>query len=119
VCYRGALKVFTETAPLDWAGTHMNLGNALQLRIDGERSDTLEESITSQRAALQVRSKQPTPIDWAKAQMNIGNVLRHHIRGDGSSNLEESTAYYNMALQVCLDERECVTGLGKGSTESR
>ena len=55
-----------DRAPLQWAATQNNLGNAL--RTLGEReSDTarLEEAVVAYRAALKERTRDRAPLDWA------------------------------------------------------
>jgi len=58
-----------DRVPLQWAGTNMNLGNAL--RTLGEReSDTahLEEAVAACRAALVELKRELMPLDWARAE---------------------------------------------------
>jgi tetratricopeptide (TPR) repeat protein len=75
--YRAALEEFTrERAPLDWATTQNNLGNAL--RTLGERESgtgRLEEALSAYRAALEERTRERVPLDWARTQNNLGTAL--------------------------------------------
>jgi tetratricopeptide (TPR) repeat protein len=64
-------------APLQWATTQNNLGNAL--RILGERESgtaRLEEAVSAHREALQERARAHVPLDWAFTQMNLALVYR-------------------------------------------
>ena len=76
--YREALKEYTrERAPLDWAATQMNLGNALA-RLGERESGTarLEEAVAAFREVVKEYTPARAPLDWAAAQMNLGNTLR-------------------------------------------
>ncbi len=64
--YRAALTGNTrERAPLDWAMTQNNLGNAL-LSLGERESGTaqLEEAVAAYRAALTERTRERVPLDW-------------------------------------------------------
>jgi tetratricopeptide (TPR) repeat protein len=72
------LKEFTrERAPLQWAATRTNLGNAL-LALGGRESGTalLEEAVTAFREALQENTRERVPLEWASAQNGLGTALR-------------------------------------------
>ena len=61
-----------ERAPLQWAATQNNLGNAL--RVLGERetgAGRLDEAVEACRAALEVYTREQMPLDWAMAQNNL------------------------------------------------
>jgi tetratricopeptide (TPR) repeat protein len=76
--YRDLLEEWTrERAPLGWATTQNNLGNALA-RL-GEReggTDKLEQAVAAYRAALEERTRERAPLDWAMTQVNLGNALQ-------------------------------------------
>lgn len=64
------------TAPIDWAKTQMNLGNALA--VLGERqvgTARLEEAVAAYRLALEEWTRERVPLDWARTQTNLGNAL--------------------------------------------
>ena len=90
-----------ERVPLDWAGTQMNLGNAL--RVLGERESgtaRLEEAVAAFRDALQELTRVRVPLDWATTQMNLGNALEVlGERESGTARLEEAVAAYRDALK--------------------
>jgi hypothetical protein len=71
--YREALEERTrERAPLDWATTQSNLGDAL--RTLGERESgtaRLEEAVGVDRAALEELTRERVPLDWAETQNNL------------------------------------------------
>jgi hypothetical protein len=61
-----------ERAPLDWATTQSNLGDAL--RTLGERESgtaRLEEAVGVDRAALEELTRERVPLDWAETQNNL------------------------------------------------
>src|SRR6516164_1104 len=76
--YREALKERTrERAPLDWATTQNNLGNALA-RLGERESGTarLEEAVAAYREALKERTRERVPLQWAGAQHNLERALK-------------------------------------------
>jgi tetratricopeptide (TPR) repeat protein len=61
---------------LDWAGTQMNLGNALKTLGERESGTArLEEAVVAYRASLEERRRDRVPFDWALTQMNLGAAL--------------------------------------------
>ncbi len=99
--YRGVLmEISQERAPLLWAMTQNNLGNAL-FALGERESETarLEEAIAAFRAALSERTQGRVPLDWAMTQNNLGNaLLRLGERGSGTARLEEAIAAFRAAL---------------------
>src|SRR6202050_606572 len=65
-----------ERAPLDWAMTQNNLGDALA-RLGERESDTarLEEAAAAFRDALKEHTRERAPLDWAMTQSNLGVAL--------------------------------------------
>jgi tetratricopeptide (TPR) repeat protein len=86
--YREALKERTrERAPLDWAMTQNNLGNALGNLGERESGTAkLEEAVATYREALQVRTRELVPLDWAISfgQHGIALMLLAGRRGDAA-----------------------------------
>ena len=96
-----ALTVRTrEALPRDWAEAQINLGNAYEQRILGDRGDNLEKAIDAYQAALTVRTREALPRDWAEAQINLGNAYEQRILGDRADNLEKAIGAYQAALTV-------------------
>ena len=63
-------------APLDWAATQNDLGNALWTLGERESGTArLEEAVAAYRAALEERTRERVPLDWAATQNNLGNAL--------------------------------------------
>jgi tetratricopeptide (TPR) repeat protein len=63
-------------APLDWATTQTNLGNAIQRLGERERgSERLEEAVAAYRDALKERIRERVPLDWAISLSNQGRAL--------------------------------------------
>jgi hypothetical protein len=84
--FRKVLSVFTrEEAPLDWATTQSNLGDALSLLGREAGSTRLGEAVAAYRAALEVQSPEQTPLDWAVTQNNLGAALLSHWRSTHAS----------------------------------
>ncbi|MCP4304285.1 MAG: tetratricopeptide repeat protein [bacterium] len=106
--YRAALVEMTrERAPLQWAATQMNLGNAL-LMIGDRQSGTvrLEEAVAAHRAALKIVTRERVPVHWATTQINLGNAfLALGERESGTARLEEAVAAYRAALKIVTRER--------------
>ena len=75
---RAALEELTrEHAPLDWAMTQSNLGDALAML--GEReggTERLEEAVYAYRAALEEIAPESAPFDSAATQSNLDRVLQ-------------------------------------------
>ncbi|PZR91435.1 MAG: hypothetical protein DLM68_03420 [Hyphomicrobiales bacterium] len=95
------------SAPLGWAMTQSNLGNAL--RVLGERESgtaRLEEAVAAHREALNENTRARVPLRWALAQMNLGNALATlGAREGGTGKLEEAVLAYREALKENTRER--------------
>ncbi|MCG9895505.1 MAG: tetratricopeptide repeat protein [Fimbriimonadaceae bacterium] len=91
-----------QTAPVNWAGTQMNLGMAL--RNLGEREDgtnCLEAAVEAFEQALTVFTPQSDPLNWGGTQMNLGAALfRLGERDDGTERLESAVVAFEEALKV-------------------
>jgi tetratricopeptide (TPR) repeat protein len=89
-------------APLRWAMSQMNLGNALAMLGERESGTArLEEAVSAYREALQELTRARVPLDWATTHMNLGNALsRLGERESGTARLEEAVAMTqnNLAL---------------------
>ena len=70
-----ALKERTrERAPLDWAATQNNLGNALVTLGERESGTArLEQAVAAFTEALKERTRERVPLYWAATQNNLGN----------------------------------------------
>ena len=86
--YREALKDFTRgRAPLDWAVTRSDLGNALAALGEREaRTATLEEAVAIYGEALNEFTRERAPLQWATIQNNLGDALAT-IRKEGEPNV--------------------------------
>ena len=100
--YRAALEERTrERVPLQWAGTQMNLGNALKTL--GERepgTGRLEEAVAAYRAALEERTHERVPLDWAATQMSLG--IAHRLLGERARD-RETLALARAEIQAAWD----------------
>jgi tetratricopeptide (TPR) repeat protein len=96
-----------ERVPLDWAGTHNNLGIALWSLGERESGTArLEEALAAFREALKERTRERVPLDWATIQNNLGIALsRLGERESGTAQLEEAVAAYREALKERTRER--------------
>ncbi len=109
-----------DRAPLDWAMTQTNLGNAL--KVLGERESgtaSLEAAVAAYRAALEEQPRDRVPLDWARVQTNLGNALEVlGERESGTASLEAAVAAFRAALEeqprdrVPLDWAMTQTNLG-------
>jgi tetratricopeptide (TPR) repeat protein len=96
-----------ERAPLDWAMTKNDLGNALELLGERESGSWhLEEAVAAYRAALEERTPERAPLDWAETQNNLGGALEAlGEREDGTRRLREAILAYRAALEERTRER--------------
>ena len=89
MAYREALKEYTqERAPLQWAGTQNNLGNAL-LRLGERESGTqrLAEAVAAYHDALEEWTEKAAPYWHNIAQENLdrANAMLAERRGTASA----------------------------------
>jgi hypothetical protein len=82
----------------------MNMGNAWQTRIKGDRADNLERAFACYTDALQVSTREAVPVDWANVQWALGLAFVERIHGDRADNLEHAILSYRCALQVFTPE---------------
>jgi tetratricopeptide (TPR) repeat protein len=96
-----------ERAPLEWATTQNDLGNALwTLGVRENGSARLEQAVAAYREALKERTRERVPLQWASTQNNLGNALAAlGVRETGNARLEQAVAAYRDALQVDTRER--------------
>ena len=57
-----------ERVPLDWAGTHNNLGNALSTLGGRESTARLEEAVAALSRRAEERTRDCVPLDWGATQ---------------------------------------------------
>jgi tetratricopeptide (TPR) repeat protein len=98
-------------APLDWAMTQNNLGNALSaLGARENGTSRLEEGVAAFRAALEEWTRERVPIEWAMTENNLGGALvTLGERENSTSRLEEAVAACRAALEERTREpRPCV-----------
>jgi hypothetical protein len=61
-----------EQAPLRWAKTQMNLGNALAMLGERETGTTrLEQALVAYQLALEASPREQAPLEWATTQNNL------------------------------------------------
>ena len=107
VCRSALGLVPRERAPLEWATTQNNLGNAL-LRFGERESGTarLEAAVVAYREALKEWTRERAPLDWAGSQNNLGLALSTlGERESGTAGLEEAVAAFRLALTELTRER--------------
>ena len=87
-------------APLEWAATQNNLGNALSTLGEREGGTVrLEAAVVAYRAALEERRRDRVPLQWAMTQNNLGDALaRLVMRGDAAA-LPLAIAAFEGALE--------------------
>ncbi|QIZ69298.1 CHAT domain-containing protein [Oxynema aestuarii] len=92
-------------APLEWATTQNNLGNAYSKLPTGDRGENLERAIACYEQALTVWTEDRAPLDWATTQNNLGTAYSDLPTGDRGENLERAIACYEQALTVRTADR--------------
>ncbi len=108
-CFQQALCFWTpETAPLNYATTQNNLGNAYADLPTGEREANLMQAIACFQQALRFQTPEAAPSDCRKTNRNLADL--YFKQQDWDSALA--------AYQAAMDAGECLyrTGL---STESK
>jgi len=104
-CYQQALRFWTpETAPLDYASTQNNLGNAYSLLPTGDRASNLTQAIECYQQALRFWTPETDPLRYAIAQTNLGNAYRDLPTGNRASNLTQAIRCYQQALRFRTPE---------------
>ncbi len=123
-CYQQALRFQTpETAPLDYAHTQNNLGNAYSHLLTGDRAANLEQAIHCYQQALRFQTPETAPLDYARIQNSLGSAYSHLPTGDRAANLEQAIHCYQQALRfrtpetAPLDYAQTQTNLGNVYTE--
>lgn len=98
VYYRKVLNVWTrQNAPLRWAMTQHNLGEALSRNNSTKASVWLEEAVTAYREALKEYTLEKTPLQWACTQNKLGDTLLElGKRESGTAQLEEAVTAYRV-----------------------
>ena len=100
-----ALRFYTpEAAPLDYAGTQINLGNAYAEFPGGDRSANLQQAIGCYTEALRFHTAEAAPFDYAGTQINLGNAYRQLPTGDRAANLQQAIGCYIEALRFYTAE---------------
>jgi tetratricopeptide (TPR) repeat protein len=128
-----ALKERTrERAPLDWAMTQNNLGNAL-LSLGEQETGTarLEAAVTAYQEALKEYTRDRVPLEWASTQNNLGVAharlgVAHSRLGEqeaSATQFEKAVTAFQNALQEWTRERVpldwAMTQNNLGNTQAR
>ena len=96
-------------APLDWAATQNNKGNALEATARAAWAGpaglaSLDAAIACYDQALLERRREVAPLNWAATQNNKGTALRDRAGrlggGEGLASLDAAIACYDQALSV-------------------
>jgi tetratricopeptide (TPR) repeat protein len=96
-----------ERAPLDWAMTQSELGNALASLGERESGTArLNEAVAAYREALKESTRERVPLDWARIRNNLGNALRLlGEREGGTARFNEAVEVFREALKEYTRER--------------
>jgi tetratricopeptide (TPR) repeat protein len=101
--YKAALSKFPRSkAPLAWALTQNNLGNAL-IKLGERESGTanLEAAVAAHRAALEILIRDLNPFIWAMVQSNLGSALVELGEMEsGTTDLDAAVTADRAALEV-------------------
>jgi tetratricopeptide (TPR) repeat protein len=106
--YGAALEHYTpERAPLDYATSQNNLGNAYcDLAEIEDREENLRLAIAAYEAALAYRMPERAPLDYAGTQNNLGTAYGNLAEiEDREGNLRLAIAAYEAALAYRTPER--------------
>ena len=98
--YQIVLEKSQKLVPKQWAATHNNLSTAYSVRIKGDHSENLEQSVQCCEQALNVFTFTSSPNEWAMTQNNLGSAYRQRVRGKSDNNLEKAIKAFHSALQV-------------------
>lgn len=79
---------------------NLNLAHAYLERIQGSRSQNVEQAIRHCEAALELLSPGVMPVEWADAQISLANALLERSEGDRSTNIEAAIKHYIPAMEV-------------------
>jgi CHAT domain-containing protein len=88
-----------ETAPLEWASTQNNLGNAYKNLPTGDRAENLQQAIGCYHDALSVRTPQLFPLDCLQTARNWGNSEF------GEGNWQQALTQYQTAIDAIEQSR--------------
>jgi tetratricopeptide (TPR) repeat protein len=94
------------SAPLDWAGVQIALGNAQVLRGERGVPGALEQAVVAFEAALTVKTREADVAGWADAQMGLGTALLRQGQLGQPGALERAVAAYEAALTVWTREAD-------------
>jgi CHAT domain-containing protein len=87
-----------EQYPEFWASLQINIGNAYNERINGEKFENLERAIDYYQQALLELTQNSYPALWAATQNNLGVAYKNRIVGAKAVNLEQALKCYQYAL---------------------
>lgn len=105
-----AVSILTQVAqPLEWANTHVRLGEVYSLAAnyansqmgDDSRDNMLEQALGHIQMACQVYTPENAPEDWAEAQRIQGEIYFARSKGDRNENLRLARRCCESALQAC------------------
>ena len=111
--FEGCQQYWThETAPLEWAGSGMNLANALTRlgqRMPGQAGvEILRRAVRAHERSLAVFSREATPLDWAssKSSLAIAHLnLGERLSGEaGTEHLHHAVRGHEASLTVWTRE---------------
>ncbi len=106
--YREALEVYAlESFPVQYAGTHNNLGNAYGILAEVEdTAENCKKAIQAYHEALKVRSLERFPMQYAGTWNNLGNAYQILAEvEDKAANCNRAIQAYQEALKVRSLER--------------
>jgi CHAT domain-containing protein/tetratricopeptide (TPR) repeat protein len=104
-CYEEALEAIVPKGSLPWANICMNLGNAYQERLEGDRQTNLNRAISQYENASTAITRDAMPLDWARLQMNLANAfgLRSSVN-NRKDDAAKAIMCYAAALEVRTKE---------------
>lgn len=101
-----------------WGRSQMLLGNAYVMRLQGGRTENLEQAIYHYEKSLEALSHEAYPAQWARTHYNLAIAYRHRPDGDRTDDLDRAINHFQQALKVYtpeaypMDWAHAQTGLG-------
>jgi tetratricopeptide (TPR) repeat protein len=98
--YERAAAAYAATNKKMWAKTQIDLGNAYEDLVTGDRDANLQKAISAYQAALTVFTETNSAKAWALIQNNLGTVYALLPTGDRDANLQKAIDAFQEALRV-------------------
>ena len=99
--YEAAASVVDRTStPVEWVATRIGLGNAHLERVQGGRTENIEQARRHFDAALEVATRARMPREWAILQHGLAGAYAVRRVGDRATNLQLALTASEAAFEV-------------------